>query len=92
MRGNSADATARYRETLALLKSSGRYRDAWLVYALGAHALASSPGSVDAAAARDAEENARKQLLADTPEASRESLRQLLQRRWLEESGSGDGH
>jgi len=88
--GNAVDAVARYRETAALLKSSGRYRDAWLVYALGARALGSN--RADADAARDAAESARKQLLADTPEASRESLRQLLQRRWLEESGSGDGH
>ncbi len=87
--GNNTAAIAHFREALVLLKSSGRFHDAALIYALGE--LASKANSAEASAARAAADAARAQLLADTPAASRESLQQLLQRRWQEYSGTGHG-
>ena len=82
-----AQASARYREAVALLKSSGRYRDDVLIHQLGGR----SGNSTEASAAHVAADAARARLLADTPIAARESLQQWLQRRWREESGSSDG-
>jgi hypothetical protein len=87
--GNSADASARYREALTLLKTSGRYRDAALIYAYGERVAGRN--LADAQAARAAAAAAQAQLLADAPPAARDTLLQWLQRRWREESGSSNG-
>jgi eukaryotic-like serine/threonine-protein kinase len=86
---NKVEALTHYHEALAILKNSGRYRDAVLIYQLGERV--SKADSAEALAAHTAAETARAQLLADTPAAARESLRQLLQRRWQEYSGTGNG-
>jgi len=86
--GNAANAATRYREALLLLKQSGRFRDAWLIYALGER----TANGTDASAARDAATAARAQLLADAPPAERDAMQALLQRRWQEESGGGNEH
>ncbi len=87
--GGSTEALTHYREALSLLKSSGRYRDAVLIYQLGERLLKAN--SAEALAAHTAAETARAQLLADAPAASRDSLQQLLLQRWQEYSGSGNG-
>jgi len=86
---DNTQASTRYREALALLKSSGRYGDGVLIYKLGERAVRSN--SAEASAAHAAAVAAHTQLLADTPAAARESLQQWLRRRWQEESGSSDG-
>ena len=84
--GAPDDAAARYREALALLTASGRFRDAWLIHALGERALAAN--HAEAAAARDAADSARAQLLADAPAALRASLQQRLEQRWRDEAAA----
>ncbi len=83
---NGADAVSHYQEALTVLKSSGRYRDAVLIFELGERAYQAN--NAEASAARTAADAARTQLLADTPAASRESLQQLLQRRRMMTSGA----
>ncbi|MDR3388308.1 MAG: protein kinase [Rudaea sp.] len=85
-----ADALTHYREAAALLKTSGRYRDAVLIHELGERLPGAS--SAEAAAAHAAAETARAQLLAETPAAARESLQLLLRQRWEEEAGIDHGN
>jgi tetratricopeptide (TPR) repeat protein len=87
--GKAADAAARYREALPILKTTGRWADAVLLHRLGARALAGRRSEADAArAAADAQQA---QLLADAPPAAREDLRRHLDARWRAESGDDHG-
>jgi len=87
--GQAADAAARYREAAAALRNVGRWADAVLLHRLGARALAATPG--EAKVATDAETASQTQLFAAAPAAARPRLTQLIERRWREESGNGDG-
>ena len=87
--GDGGAAAARYREALAVLRTTGRWAGAIALHRLGALALASVPAETQAA--RSAADALQAQVLADTPEALRASLRNALARRWQSESGTSHG-
>jgi len=82
--GKIADAGARYRESLAILKTTGRWGDAVVLHRLGARALSGS----EAAAAKDIADALLAQMLDDAPPQARTALRETLARREREESGA----
>ena len=88
--GKPADAAARYREALPIVKSTGRWADAVLLHRLGERALADRRS--EAEAARSAADALQAQLLADAPAAARDGLRAQLDARWQSESGDRHGH
>jgi len=73
-----ADAGARYRETLPVLRQIGRWRDAGMLHALGAIALTRSGSNAEADAARAAAAQARSALLEAAPPATRAQFEQYL--------------
>lgn len=83
--GKPADAAARYREALAILRTSGRWGDAVVLHRLGARALAGNVAEADAA--RAAADALQAQVLADTPTDERESLRKRWAQQLLEDAG-----
>lgn len=76
----NADAAARYREALPVLRQIGRWRDASLLHALGAEALARGSATAEAEAARTAAAQARGALLDAAPPAQRAQFEQYLDR------------
>ena len=88
--GKPADAAARYREALPILKTLGRWADSAPLPRLGARALADRRSEADAARAEADAQQA--QLLADAPAAARDSLRARLDARWRSEAGDDVGH
>ncbi|MEO6075741.1 MAG: protein kinase, partial [Dokdonella sp.] len=90
LRGDhAAEAIERYREALAILRSTGRWIGSVLLHRLGALALLDRPA--EAQAARDAADAQQAQLLADAPADARNSLRGLLDAQ-LRNLGFGNDH
>ncbi len=84
--GNGDAAATRYREALAVLRTTGRWAGAITLHRLGALALANTPA--EAHIASGAADTLQAQVLADSAEPARAALRQILARRWQSESGS----
>lgn len=87
--GNRAEASARYRDVLTILRSTGHWNASVLLHRLGALALLDRPA--EAQAARDAADAQQVQLLADAPAGARKSLRSLLDGQ-LRDLGIEHGH
>ena len=87
--GKPEEAAARYREGVAILKTTGRWADAAILHELGAASLAAHAS--DAAVARAAAQAQQAQLLQDAPENARGGLQTELARRLREEIGPGHG-
>ena len=83
--GNRNEAARRYRESLALLKDTGRYAHATLLHELGFRAMA--PGGAEASAARAAADATRAQLLAAAPATSKSTLEAAIDRRLKQDLG-----
>jgi tetratricopeptide (TPR) repeat protein len=83
--GNRDEAARRYRESLALLKDTGRYANATLIHELGARAVTS--GGAEASAARAAADATRAELVAGAPPLSKSTLEAALDRRLRQELG-----
>jgi hypothetical protein len=87
--GKVDDAAARYRQALAILKSTGRWGDAAILHRLGSLALAGHVA--EAEAARASAEAQQAQLVQDAPESARASLLAELARRLRDEQGTRHG-
>ena len=83
--GKKSEAANDYRETLPLLKDTGRYAYATTLHELGARAL--PPGGADASAADAAAASARTQLLANAPPQAKSSLEKQLDLRLKQDLG-----
>jgi len=83
--GQPDDASTRYRQALAILKTTGRWADAVILHRLGAEAL--SAHSAEAEAARANAQAQQTLLLQDAAETARPALESELARRLREERG-----
>ncbi len=83
--GKRSDAANDYRQTLPLLKDTGRYAYATTLHELGARAL--PPGGADASAAKAAAASVRAQLLADAPPPAKSTLEKQLDLRLKQDLG-----
>jgi len=83
--GKNSEAANHYRETLPLLKDTGRYSYATTLHELGARAFPAP--SADGAAAKAAAASARAQLLASAPPQAKASLEKQLDLRLQQDLG-----